>query len=131
MPFLGPITDQRLDAAASTAAAAFLDGTAESTTDAVVKAADALGPGATDEHVRRLCEKTYREVFERMHKAASGDRYVVFDPPDAKVAAERLVARKVASAGLSMLKFAAIGAGLALAAYLVVKSQRRSTRETT
>lgn len=98
MPFLGPITDQRLDAAASTAAAAFLDGTAESTTDAVVKAADALGPGATDEHVRRLCEKTYREVFERMHKAASGDRNVVFDPPDAKVAAERLVARKVASA---------------------------------
>lgn len=40
-------------------------------------------------------------------------------------------ARKVAAAGISLLKFAAVGAGLALAAFLVVKSQRRSTRETT
>lgn len=104
MAFQETITDPRLDAAASVAASSFLDGTSATTTDAVVKAASTLGPSITDEHVRRLCEKTYREVFERMHKAASGDRNVVFDPPDAKVAAERLTARKVAAARASSLR---------------------------
>jgi hypothetical protein len=67
-------------------------------TEAVVKAASA-NPGLTSEHVRRICEMTYHDVYERMHKAASGaDRYVSFDPPNASAAAEMLRATKVASA---------------------------------
>tara|TARA_Y100000034_G_scaffold135865_1_gene209495 strand:+ start:1423 stop:2271 length:849 start_codon:yes stop_codon:yes gene_type:complete len=67
-------------------------------TDAVVKAASASGEGLTSEHVRRVCEMTYHNTYERLHRSAtSADRYVSFDPPDPIKAAEALRAEKVAS----------------------------------
>jgi len=69
-----------------------------SLTEAVVKAASAAPHDLTSEHVRRICEMTYHDAYERMHKAASGaDRYISFDPPDALTAAQMLRATKVAS----------------------------------
>lgn len=98
MSFSESITDAQLDAVAREATSLFMSKQAEDATDAVVLAARPLGPRLTEEHVKRACEKTYREIFERMHKAASGDRNVVFDPPVAAVAAQRLTADKIASA---------------------------------
>ena len=97
MSFSTTITEQQLDGIARRASDLFMSGDGGSATESVVKAASGTD-GMTDQHVRRVCEKTYREVFERMHKSASGDRNVVFDPPDAKVAARMLMASKVASA---------------------------------
>jgi len=70
---------------------------------AVVKHASASGLSFTDEHVRRICEMTYHEAFERLFhtKRGSLDRYVSFDPPDAAHCAQALkahTAEKVASA---------------------------------
>ena len=68
-------------------------------TEAVVKQASACGAHLTSEHVRRICEMTYHDTYERMHKQACGaDQYIVFDPPDAQIAAEILQSEKVASA---------------------------------
>lgn len=67
-------------------------------TDAVVKAASLFDRPLTAEHVRRVCEMTYHDVFERKFRNEGGsDRYVSFDPPHAKIAAERLQAQKIAS----------------------------------
>jgi hypothetical protein len=75
-------------------------------TEAVVKQASACGADLTAEHVRRICEMTYHDTYERMHKqASSADRYIVFDPPDAQVAAEILNSEKVASAPKSTHSF--------------------------
>jgi hypothetical protein len=95
MSFSPKITDEMLKSAAASAATIHLS-KGETTTDAVVKAAAAL-PAMTEEHVRRLCEMTYHEVFERSHRMADGDdRYVTFDPPNVKEAAAKLRAEKVA-----------------------------------
>lgn len=68
-------------------------------TEAVVKQASTAGSTLTAEHVRRICEMTYHDTYERMHKQAdAADRYVAFDPPDPCLAAELLNAEKVASA---------------------------------
>lgn len=69
-------------------------------TDAVVKAASLFGQPLTSEHVKRVCEMTYHDTFERKfhEKTGSKDRLVSFDPPDAVAAAGRLRAEKVASA---------------------------------
>ncbi len=67
-------------------------------TEAVVKVAGACEKDLTAEHVRRICEMTYHDVYERMHKlASSGDRYISFDPPDANTAIGMLRARRVES----------------------------------
>jgi hypothetical protein len=68
-------------------------------TDAVVKAASLFDHPLTAEHVRRVCEMTYHNTFERRfhEKAGSADRMVSFDPPDAVAASSRLRAEKVAS----------------------------------
>ena len=68
-------------------------------TDAVVKAASMFGHPLTSEHVRRVCEMSYHDTFERRFRELGGgaDRYVSFDPPDAVEAAGRLRAEKVAS----------------------------------
>lgn len=59
-------------------------------TEAVVKAASALQP-ITSEHVRRICEMTYHDAYERMFAEKTGMyQYVSFDPPDAIRAAEML-----------------------------------------
>jgi hypothetical protein len=93
-----PITKEYLQGLAQAATSDFLSrGTP--LTEAVIKQASACGANLTAEHVRRICEMTYHDTYERMHKqASSADRYIVFDPPDAEVAAEVLRAEKVASA---------------------------------
>jgi hypothetical protein len=69
-------------------------------TDAVVKAASLYDQPLTSEHVRRICEMTYHDTFERKfrEKTAGADRYISFDPPDPVAAARRLQSAKVASA---------------------------------
>jgi hypothetical protein len=96
--FSGPsITRDFLQGLARSATTDFLaNGTP--LTEAVVKQASSVGT-LTAEHVRRICEMTYHDTYERMHKqASSADRYVVFDPPDPLLAAEMLNAEKVATA---------------------------------
>jgi len=67
-------------------------------TEAVVKVAAACEKDLTAEHVRRICEMTYHDTYERMHKEASAaDRYISFDPPDPNTAIGMLRARKVGS----------------------------------
>ena len=59
-------------------------------TEAVVKAASAIQP-LTSEHVRRICEMTYHDAYERAFAEKTGMlQYVSFDPPDAIRAAEML-----------------------------------------
>ena len=98
MSFTKTITDQDLREAAKSASSDYLrEGT--SLTDAVVKAASGIPSTLTDEHVKRLCEMTYHETYERMFRNENGsDRLITFDPPNAKVASARLRAEKVASA---------------------------------
>lgn len=66
-------------------------------TTAVVKQASASQLPLTEEHVRRICEMTYHEAFERSfhQKRGSLDRYVSFDPPDAVQCAKELKAMAV------------------------------------
>lgn len=66
---------------------------------AVVKCASAYGgPPLTAEHVRRICEMTYHEAYDRLYKSSPGpDRWVSFDPPDPVFCAEALRSQKVAS----------------------------------
>ena len=66
-------------------------------TTAVVKEASASRLPLTDEHVRRICEMTYHEAFERSfhQKRGSLDRYISFDPPDAVQCAKELKAMTV------------------------------------
>lgn len=87
------IPTETLRAVAKQAAGEFLaDGTDLSS--AVVKAASLLHEKLTDEHVRRICEMTYHEAFERTFrdKAGSADRYISFDPPDPAFCAQQLKA---------------------------------------
>ena len=59
-------------------------------TEAVVKAASSITP-VTSEHVRRICEMTYHDAYERSFAEKTGMyQYVSFDPPDAIRAAEML-----------------------------------------
>lgn len=98
--FGAPITRDTLQGLARAAASDYLTNKTP-LTDAVVKQASSYG-ALTEEHVRRICEMTYHDVFERLHRQSTGaDRYISFDPPDAVKAASRLNAQKVASATLS------------------------------
>lgn len=92
-----PLTPDALRAIARQASSDhFAQGT--DLTTAVVKAASLAGMPLTNEHVRRVCEMTYHDVFERSWRDAPGnDKYVSFDPPDAILAAQQLDAVKVAS----------------------------------
>jgi hypothetical protein len=90
------ITADNLMSIARQAAGDFLaDGT--NLTSAVVKQASASRLPLTEEHVRRICEMTYHEAFERSfhQKRGSMDRYVSFDPPDAVQCAKELNAMAV------------------------------------
>jgi alkylhydroperoxidase/carboxymuconolactone decarboxylase family protein YurZ len=98
MSFTRSISDQDLREAAKTASSSYLEGGTD-LTDAVVKAASGIPSTLTDEHVKRLCEMTYHETYERMFRNENGsDRLVSFDPPNAKEASARLRVEKVASA---------------------------------
>ena len=97
MSFTRSITDQDLREAAKTASSSYLQNGTD-LTDAVVKAASGIPSTLTDEHVKRLCEMTYHETYERMFRNETGsDRLVSFDPPNAKEASARLRSEKVAS----------------------------------
>lgn len=90
------ITADNLMSIARQAAGEFLaNGTNLST--AVVKQASASRLPLTEEHVRRICEMTYHEAFERSfhQKRGSMDRYISFDPPDAVQCAKELNAMAV------------------------------------
>jgi len=66
---------------------------------AVVKAASAFEHPLTHEHLRRVCEMTYHDTFERLWKQASGStRMVSFDPASAEKVVAMMHAEKVASA---------------------------------
>jgi len=91
------ITKDYLRELASCAATDFLE-TKTPLTEAVVKVASRCEKDLTSEHVRRICEMTYHDAYERMHKSASAaDRYISFDPPDAPTAIGMLRAKKVES----------------------------------
>lgn len=107
MSFTRSITDQDLRDAAKSASSAHLQHGAD-LTDAVVKAASAIPSTLTDEHVKRLCEMTYHETYERLFRNETGsDRLVTFDPPNAKEASARLRSTKVASATIHLRTVAA------------------------
>lgn len=66
--------------------------------DAVVKVASGFGQPLTTEHVRRVCEMSYHDTFERSFKQASGGaRVVSFDPADAEKVAEAVQAKFIES----------------------------------
>ena len=91
-----PVSPSTLTAVAKQAAGEyFSEGTDPSS--AVVKAAALLDVSLTDEHVRRICEMTNHEIFERTfrEKAGSMDRYVTYTPPDPVFCAEQLHAEKI------------------------------------
>lgn len=69
----------------------------ENLTTAVVKHASASRLPLTEEHVRRICEMTYHDAYERAfhQKRGSMDRYISFDPPDAVQCAKELKAMAV------------------------------------
>lgn len=69
----------------------------ENLTTAVVKHASASRLPLTEEHVRRICEMTYHDAYERAfhQKRGSMDRYISFDPPDAVQCAKELNAMAV------------------------------------
>jgi hypothetical protein len=94
---LTPMTPEALRAIARQASSDhFTQGT--DLTTAVVKAASLTGMPLTNEHVRRVCEMTYHDAFERAWRETPGqDRYVSFDPPDAVLASQQINAVKVAS----------------------------------
>lgn len=97
MAHLYTITESDLKALAREATALFLGGTADPT-GAVVKVASAFEHPLTSEHVRRVCEMTYHDAFERMFRSAPGpDRVVNFDPPDAEKVASAVRAAQVQS----------------------------------
>jgi len=89
--FNSPInkTQAQLVSAARAAASDYIQNGTD-LTEAVVKSASALQP-ITSEHVRRICEMTYHDAYERLFAEKTGMlQYVSFDPPNAVLAAEML-----------------------------------------
>jgi len=98
-------------------------------TSAVVKAASLFGQPLTSEHVRRVCEMTYQDTFERKfrEKVGGADRYISFDPPDAAAASHLLRAEKTASTP-RVDKAAIMGSSLAEKVANVTETSRRFDR---
>ncbi len=119
MSFGPPTTKNEIKRIASEATRLHLDH-GEDLTDAVVKVASRYT--VTSEHVRRICEATYHDMFDQLYKQADGDKFVSFDPPDTERAIEQLRATKLASIqarttrgvpmGPSAEKVASAGSGL-------------------
>lgn len=84
-------TENDLLAIAQRASSDFLQSGTE-LTQAVVKAASETASDYTSEHIRRICEMTYHDTYNRMFNEKQGsadrDRYISFDPPNAIVAAD-------------------------------------------
>ena len=97
MPHLHQVSEHELRAMAREAASDFLRG-ARGPTDAVIKVASACGHSLTIEHVRRICEMTYHDIYERSFRDSPGpDRLVSFDPPDATKVAAAVRTAQIAS----------------------------------
>ncbi len=101
MPHFNEITEHDLRAMAREATSLFLDsksGGSLTPTEAVIKVASASAEPLTSEHVQRVCEMTYHDIYERSFRASPGpDRLVSFDPPDAQKVASAVRARQVES----------------------------------
>lgn len=65
--------------------------------DAVVKVASSFDRPLTSEHVRRVCEMSYHDTFERSFKGAGPSRVVSFDPADAEKVAQAVQAKFIES----------------------------------
>ena len=92
------ITERDLRGIASEATSMHLaDGVALN--DAVVKVASAFDRPLSSEHVRRVCEMTYHDTYERSFRKQAGapSRVVNFDPPDAEKVAGALRANHIKS----------------------------------
>ena len=67
-------------------------------TEAVVKVASGCEHPLTSEHVRRVCEMTYHNVFERAFQGSDGPSKVIsFDPPEASKVAAAVRAQQISS----------------------------------
>lgn len=97
MPYLNKISEDGLRAMAREASSMFLRGEA-TPTGSVIKVASASSEALTTEHVQRICEMTYHEIFERSFRDSPGpDRLVSFDPPDAAKVASAVRATQMQS----------------------------------
>lgn len=87
MPHFSQLSEDALRAIAREATSLFMGGAA-SPTDAVIKVASATTYPMTSEHVQRVCEMVYHDIFEQSFRSSPGpDRLISFDPPDAVKAA--------------------------------------------
>ena len=93
------VTESDLRNMARSATALFMEGSA-TPTDAAIKVASASGHSLTSEHVQRVCEMMYHDIYERsFNKTAGQDRVVNFDPPDARKVAAAVNAERLHSFG--------------------------------
>jgi len=99
MPHFSEVTETDLRAMAREAASLYRESGGDlSATDAVIKVASTSEEGLTSEHIQRVCEMVYHDVFERAFRENPGpDRLVSFDPPDAVKAASAVRAHRIES----------------------------------
>jgi hypothetical protein len=111
MPNLHRISESDLRSMARDATSMHLQG-GTPLNDAVVKVASDFPHPLTSEHVRRVCEMTYHDTFERsFRQGGSSGRVVNFDPPDAEKVASAIRAQKIRSYQDKLASANAEGAG--------------------
>lgn len=97
MSTLHQVTEGALRQMAREASAMHFD-QGEDLTNAVVKVASSYEYPLTSEHVRRVCEMTYHDVFERSFRDSDTPSKVVsFDPPEASKVAAAVRAQQITS----------------------------------
>lgn len=97
MPHFYQVTETDLRAMAREAASLFMSGQMPAT-DAAIKVASACPHALTSEHVQRVCEMLYHDIYERSFRDSPGpDRVVSFDPPDASKVASAVRAEQLHS----------------------------------
>jgi hypothetical protein len=97
MPYLHRVTHDELRGMAKQATSMYMDG-GTALEDAVIKVASSFEHPLTSEHIRRVCEMTYHDAFERgFSKMAGQDRVVNFDPPNAEKVAAAVQAQQIES----------------------------------
>lgn len=89
--YLQSLPEHELRSMARSATDMFLSGKG-SLEDTIVKVAQACDSPLSSEHVRRICEMSYHDTYERMFKSASAgeDRLVNFTPANALAVIQRL-----------------------------------------
>lgn len=97
MPYLQSVSPNDLRRMAQDATSLYLQG-GPSLEDAIIKVASAFDRPLTSEHVRRVCEMSYHNTFERSFRQGGSHGQVVnFTPADAEKVAEALQAQHVQS----------------------------------